>query len=236
MTITTRRPEARTYEPRLKTAPITVLVVDDHPPFLHGVTKLMQEQAGLDVIGTAENGQQAIDLAMDLHPDVVVMDVSLPGVNGIEATREIKSRLPDTVVLVLSAYGYHPYVEAALQAGANGYLLKTLPLRRLIDAVRAVYAGELVLEQAAARRAFSSLVSRGHEDSSPTDLTQNEIATLRLSARGLGNKEIAAELGVAVRTVQAYFANIFIKAGVRTPAQAVIRALQDGWLSLDDLA
>lgn len=217
-------------------APIKVLVVDDHPPFLHGVTKLMQEQAGLQVVGTAANGKEAIDRAVILEPDVVVMDVSMPQLNGIEATREIKARVPDTAVLVLSAYGYHPYVEAALQAGASGYLLKTVPLRRLLDAVRAVHVGELVLEQSVAKRAFTSLVSRARDESAPSELSPREIETLRLSARGFGNKEIAAELGVAVRTVQAYFANIFIKTGVRTPAQAVIRALQDGWLSLDDLA
>ena len=216
-------------------APISVLIVDDHPPFALGLRELLGKEPDLLTVGMASNGQEAIRLAAELRPDVVVMDVTMPGTNGIEATKAIKASAPATAVLVLSAHGYYPYVIAALDAGAGGYLLKTVPMRQLISAIRALPAGEAVLEQSIAERLFRSASSSLKGESDSTHLTPREQEVLRLSVLGTSNKEIGKRLGLAERTVQAHFSGIFTKLGVGSRMEAVLRAIKLGWISPDEL-
>lgn len=213
---------------------IRVLVADDHPAFATGFSRLIDEQPDLESVGTAPDGETAVSMALQLHPDVVVMDISMPKLNGIEATRRIKEALPNTAVLMLSAYAYHPYVIAALEARAGGYLLKNAPLRELLNGVRALSEGETVLEQSVSERLFRSL-ARSSGDGSDNTLNEREVEVLRLAARGLSNKQIADKLTCSERTVQAYFTNIFSKLGVASRIEAVLRAFKEGWLTPEEL-
>lgn len=216
-------------------SPLTVLIVDDHPPFAEGLSALLEKQADMTPVGVACDGEEAIHKARDLRPDVVVMDISMPKLGGIEATRTIKAEFPNTAVLALSAHGYYPYVISALDAGAGGYLLKTVPLRELVSAVRALRAGEAVLEQSVAEKLLSTVAGSLRGESSADYLTNRELEVLKLSARGISNREIGGKMGVAERTVQAYFTNIFDKLGVGSRIEAVLQAVKQGWISLDDL-
>ncbi len=215
---------------------ITVLVVDDHPPFAQGFSHLLDEQTDMTSVGIATNGVEAVSLARQLKPDVVVMDISMPEMNGIEATRAIKLELPNTAVLVLSAYGYHPYVVSALDAGAGGYLLKTAPMRDLVNAIRALQAGEAVLERSIAEKLLRSLPgSKRKSGGSTWILTDREATVLRHSLDGASNREIGERMGLSERTIQAYFTAIFTKMGVGSRLEAVLAALKEGWITLDDL-
>ncbi|MEX2599197.1 MAG: response regulator transcription factor [Dehalococcoidia bacterium] len=216
-------------------AVVRVLIVDDHPPFAWGLRELLTKEPDLEPVGMASSGEEAVRLARELHPDVVVMDVSMAGMNGIEATRAIKAEQPGTAVLVLSAHGHHPYVIAALDAGAGGYLLKTVPMRELIGAIRALPAGEAVLEKSVAARLFSSASHSFKGEAESPDLTQRELQVLRLSVRGMSNKEIGQELGLAERTVQAHFSSIFSRLGVGSRMEAVLQAIKQGWITPEEL-
>lgn len=217
------------------TTTIRVLVADDHPPFSQGLVALLKEQPDLDPVGIASDGLEAIRLAKELKPDVIVMDVSMPRLNGIEATRRLKSHLPNTSVLVLSAYGYHPYVLSALEAGAGGYLLKNVPLRELMNAIRAVRLGEAVLDQAVAERLLRSLAKPLDGSRFSSSLSPQEVELLRLGAKALSNADIAEELSLSERTVQSYFSGVFDKLGVGSRLEAVLKALKEGWITMDDI-
>jgi NarL family two-component system response regulator LiaR len=214
---------------------IRVLIADDHPPFTAGVMKLLADEPDLVAVGSANDGEEAVRLAQEFKPDVVVMDVAMPKLNGIEATRRIKSELPETSVLVLSAYGYHPYVLAALEAGAGGYLLKNIPLRELLNGIRAVRLGEAVLDQAVAEKILHSLAKPMGGPYASSRLTVKEVEVLRTAARGLSNKEIAQQLFLSERTVQSYFTSIFTKLGVASRLEAVLKALKEGWITMEDI-
>jgi DNA-binding NarL/FixJ family response regulator len=199
------------------------------------LSRLLAEQPDLAPVGIAADGEEAVRLARQLKPDVVVMDIAMPKVSGINATKEIKNELPGTAVLVLSAYGYHPYVLAALEAGAAGYLLKNVPLRELLNAVRALCVGETVLDQTVAEKLLRSLAKPMGSAHAGSHLNPREVEVLRLGAQGLSNIQIAKKLFVSERTVQSHFTSIFQKLGVGSRIEAVLRALKEGWLTLDDL-
>jgi DNA-binding NarL/FixJ family response regulator len=214
---------------------IRVLIADDHPTFTQGLSRLLDEQPDLETVGVAADGEEAVKLARELKPDVVVMDISMPKLNGIKATRQIKTELPDTIVLVLSAYGYHPYVLSALEAGAGGYLLKNVPLRELLNAIRAIRAGETILDQTVAGKILRTLFKPLTSASASPLLTKREVEILQLGARGLSNSEIAKKLFISERTVQASLTGIFQKLGVASRLEAVLQALKKGWLTMDDI-
>lgn len=214
---------------------IRVLVADDHPPFSEGLVRLLAEQPDLIPIGVATDGREAVQLAIELKPDVVVMDVAMPELNGIEATRRIKADLPNTSVLVLSAYGYYPYVLSALDAGAGGYLLKNVPLRELMNAIRAVRVGEAVLAPTVVEKLLRNLGKPSSSSHTSSHLSSRELEILKLSAQGLSNREIAQRLFISERTIQGYFTNLFGKLGVGSRLEAVLRALKEGWLTTDDI-
>ncbi len=213
-----------------------VLISDDHSTFTEGLQRVLGEEQDIQVVGVARNGEQAVKMAKELQPDIVIMDIAMPVLNGIEATRQIKEILPTTAVLVLSAYGYAPYVFSVLEAGAGGYLLKNVPMRELIRAIRALRNGESVFDQEVAEKVLRNLVKswRGGLATS-NQLKPRELEVIRLGAKGLSNDEIAEKLNISPRTVQTHFTHIFDKLEVGSRLEAVLRCLKEGWLLLDDI-
>jgi len=217
---------------------IKVLLADDHPAFREGLSRLLSEQDDLLIVGEAVDGEEAVKLANELKPDVAVVDVAMPKLSGIEATKRIKEVCPDTAVLIVSAYDDQQYVINAIEAGASGYLLKSARVRELAAAIRAVHNDEMIFDSSAARKVFNSMtVSKDEpgtvEPSSP--LNRRELEVLKLAAKGMSNKEIAQELTISTRTVQSHLVNIFTKLNINSRTEAVLRALREGWITLEDL-
>ncbi len=219
---------------------ITVLLVDDHAIVREGTRELIERVPDLEVVGEAGDGEEAVQLAVELEPKVVVMDIAMPRLNGIEATREIKRRLPSTGVLVFTAYDEDQYVFSLLQAGAAGYLLKNARGEDLIMAIRAVATGESVLHPSVARKVIDRLFCSPQmmqetttEVKSP--LSDREQEVLERAAQGMGNREIAEKLYISPRTVQVHLANIFDKMEVGSRTEAVILALRHGWIRMDNV-
>ncbi len=216
---------------------IRIIIADDHVVVREGTRELLRNEVDMDVVGEAGDGEDAVRLVKELKPDVVIMDVAMPRLNGIEATKQIKAILPSTAVLVLTAYEYDQYVFALLEAGAAGYLLKDVPAQTVIEAVRAVHAGESVLHPVVARKAldrFVRVADKGvdHRVQLPTG---RELEVLRLAATGRSNKEIGSGLGLSVRTVQSHLCNVFNKLNVGSRTEAVIAGLKNGLLTLEDI-
>ncbi|GAA5511449.1 transcriptional regulatory protein LiaR [Deinococcus carri] len=221
-------PDADT--PETQTRPITLLLVDDHPVVRKGTRELLEGEADLRVVGEAESGEEAIRQARSLTPDVILMDVSMPGMNGIEATRAIKAERPGVGVLVLTSYDDDAYVFALLEAGAAGYLLKNASEDDLLGAVRAVAAGESALHPSVARKVLERFST--HQTPTPPEdaLSPRELEVLRVAATGRTNKEIARDLDISPRTVQVHLANIFSKLGVGSRTEAVLYGIKRGWI------
>jgi NarL family two-component system response regulator LiaR len=218
-------------------AKIRVLLAEDHVIVREGTRELVQHEPDMEVVGEAGDGEEAIQLATKLRPDVVIIDIAMPKLNGIEATKQIKELYPATAVLVLTAYDDDQYIFALLEAGAAGYLLKNVRGRELIDAIRAVYAGESVLHPAITRKVIESFLPAGKpaERRIAEPLSEREMEVIKLAGRGMSNKDIAEELSLSVRTVQAHLGNIFNKLGVGSRTEAVLYALKKGWVALEDL-
>jgi len=219
---------------------IRILLADDHVMLRQGTAEILRKEADIEVIGEADNGQQATDLALRLRPDIVVMDVRMPVLSGIEATRRIREAMPEVQVLVLTAYDDDQYIFSLLQAGASGYLLKTAPVNELVNAIRLVRSGESPLDPSIARKVVvrmagdqGSRIPIGEEGSSIQALTFREQEVLQLLSRGLNNQAIAEALYVSDRTVQAHLTNIFAKMGVSSRLEAVLTAIRRGWLTLE---
>lgn len=217
---------------------ITVLIADDHPVYREGVRRLLEEDKDLQLIGEVNDGEEAVRLTIQLEPHVVVMDIIMPKLNGIEAAKQIKAVLPRTAILMLSAYNYEAYVLNAVRAGVAGFLHKGVRGSELLAAIKTVQAGEPILDPTLAYKVLAHLVSTS--DSShrvPLAYLHNrELDVLQLAAKGMTNKEIAQELIISERTVQTHFANIFRKLNVGSRTEALLHALKEGWLSLEDLA
>lgn len=216
--------------------PIRVLLADDHAVVRKGIREFLEEDGGVAVVAEAADGAEAVRLADELRPAVAVLDVQMPGVNGIEATRQIKAAHPEIRVLILTAYDEDPYVFALLRAGADGYILKNADPDDLVAAVKTVAAGGKVLAPDVAAKVIAQ-VTTGKPAAAAGQvepLTERELEVLRLAAQGLTNKAIAAELGLSDRTVQGHLANIYGKLAVASRTEAVTRALKLGWLVLDD--
>ena len=215
---------------------IRVLLVEDHVIVREGTREFLQREEDMEVVGEAGDGEEAVNLAAELKPDVVVMDIAMPKLSGVEATKQIKALNPSIAVLILTAYDYDQYIFALLEAGAAGYLLKGVKVRELIDAIRAVYAGESVLHPVIAHRVVNRLVSPVPKETQAIEpLSEREMEVLRLAATGVSNKDIAQQLFLSPRTVQVHLGNIFNKLGVASRTEAVLHALRKGWLTLGDL-
>ena len=217
---------------------IKILLAEDHTVVREGTKKLLESQPDFEIVGEANNGEEAVELTKKLHPDVVVMDIAMPKLSGIEATKQIKAIYPGTAILVLTGYDYDEYVFALIEAGAAGYLLKEASGDELINAIRLVVAGEPVLHPRIIRKILDRLrspVEETPETASSEPLTTREMEVLGLASRGMSNAEIADTLYLSVRTVQAHLRSIFNKLGVGSRSEAIVYALKKGWLSLDQL-
>ena len=204
---------------------IRVVIADDHSVVRKGIRDLLSDEDDISVVGEARNGHEAVDLATALQPDVVVMDIAMPELTGVEATRQIRAQTPNVRVLVLTSYDDDPYIYSLLDAGAAGYILKTADSREIVRAVRATAAGQSALDPAVAPR----LIARLTKPAAGGDtLTERELDVLRLLAAGRSTQVIAEELVVATGTVKRHIANILGKMEVDSRLAAVARARELG--------
>ena len=218
---------------------IRILIADDHAFVREGTRRILEQEPDLEVVAEAGDGEEAVKLSCDLKPDVVLVDVAMPRLDGIEATRRIKAQCPAVAVLVLSAYDDDQFIFGLLEAGAAGYLLKSVRGLEIVDAIRAVHAGESVLHPSVARKVLNRFagVSGKQRDKKSLDLlTEREMEVLRMVTKGLSNKDIADGLCLSVRTIQGHLANIFNKLRVSSRTEAVVHALKEGWVTLDDMS
>jgi len=209
---------------------LRILIADDHPLFRKGMRTLLAATIDAEVVGEATTGQEAIELADTLQPDVILMDLQMPGINGIEATRQIVHASPHIRILVVTLFEDDSSVFAALRAGARGYILKDAKEEEIVRAIRAVGSGEAIFSPAIATRLMDFFAAKHpgvSKEIFPT-LTEREREILQLIARGSTNSDIAKQLGLSVKTVNNYVSNIFSKLQVVDRAQAIIRARDAG--------
>lgn len=211
---------------------LKILIADDHAVLRDGLKALVNSQPDMEVVGEAHNGRIASEKALQLRPDVMIMDVSMPELNGIQATEIVKRECPQTNVLALTAYKDKAYVDQLLGAGASGYMLKLAASDELIRAIRTVAAGEVYLGREIAERITESYVrSQMHRaGAQPKELTDREEEVLRLIAQGYSNKEIATQLSISVKTVESHKANLMEKLEITSRTEIVRYAVQRGWL------
>jgi DNA-binding NarL/FixJ family response regulator len=210
--------------------PLRVLIADDHPLFRKGMRALLTATPGTEVVGEATTGQEAIGLAAELQPDVILMDLQMPGINGIEATRQILHTSPHIRILVVTLFEDDASIFTALRAGARGYILKDAKEEEMLRAIRAVGSGEAIFSPAIATRLmdfFAAPRPAAPKEIFPT-LTEREREILQMIARGRTNNDIAKELALSSKTVGNYVSNIFSKLQVADRAQAIIRARDAG--------
>jgi NarL family two-component system response regulator LiaR len=221
-------------------SPSRVVVADDHPLFRFALRRMLDAQSDLEVVGEASGGQEAVELCCRLRPELVLMDVRMPTMDGLEATRKVKEECPRTIVLVLTAVEEPNHLSEALKAGAAGYVLKSASIAEIIDAVRKVLTGESPLDQEVATRLLMRLaqeeVPREEEvqkkdESLPKSLSPREIEVLHLIARGHTNQRIARDLRISVSTVKKHLRSVISKLGVSDRTQAAVRAVELGVLA-----
>ncbi|RIK32515.1 MAG: DNA-binding response regulator [Anaerolineae bacterium] len=209
---------------------IRILLADDHHIVRAGIRQIIESARDMQVIAEAGDGDEAQSLIQKHKPDVAVLDIQMPKASGIEVTRWVRSHLPEVGVLILTAYDDDPYVMAVLQAGANGYVLKTAKTDELIQAVRDVNEGRSALDPNITRKLMSNLFKPA-ETTPINSLTDRELDVLQLAAKGFTNKAIGVQLGISDRTVQGHLAHIFAKLQASSRTEAVMRAVSLGWVS-----
>jgi DNA-binding NarL/FixJ family response regulator len=209
---------------------IQILLVDDHPIVRKGTKEMLEPHPDLLVIGEASDGREALAFVGSTRPDVILMDVSMPGMNGIEATKQIKQHHPSIAVLVLTSFDDDAYVFALLEAGAAGYILKNAREEELIHAIRAVFHGESALHPAIAKKVLNRFSAQPTEIFEGEGLSPRELEVLRAAASGNTNKEIAKVLDISPRTVQVHLANVFSKLNVGSRTEAVLFGIKKGWI------
>ena len=217
---------------------ITVLLAEDHVVVRESIRQFLEREAQLEVVGEAGDGEEAVQMASQLKPDVIIMDISMPKLNGIEATKQIKALQPSAAILILTAYDYEQYIFPLLEAGAAGYLLKDISSRELVNAIETVYKGEAVLHPTVARKVMQRLRQAKVKPSGERALdllSKREITILKMAASGMSNGDIAEKLHLSARTVESHLGSIFNKLGVGSRTEAVIKAMKKGWFTLEEL-
>jgi len=214
--------------------PIRVILADDHQVVRRGIRDFLVESGEIEVVGEAEDGEQAIELIEAHRPDVAVLDIQMPKRSGIEVVRWVREQGYPVGTLILTAYDDDPYLLAALEAGTNGYVMKTAESGEIVKAVLDVCEGKSVLDPVVVRRLMKVVAGSGEPAAPPAELTARELEVLAQTARGLTNKAIGLALGISDRTVQGHLRNIFEKLQVTNRTEAVVRAAQLGLLALPD--
>jgi len=212
--------------------PIRVLLADDHAVVRAGIRQFLEYAPDISVVAEADDGAIARSLIAEQQPDVAVLDIQMPEASGIEVTHWVRANHPAVGVLVLTAYDDDPYVRAVLEAGANGYVLKTASPPEIIQAVRDVHKGKSALDPVIARKLMSQLASRQTEPQYES-LTERELEVLEFVAQGYTNKAIGLQLGISDRTVQGHLAKVYSKLDANSRTEAVMRAVAEGWLAPD---
>lgn len=210
--------------------PIRTLLADDHAIVRAGIRQVLEHAGDIQIVAEASDGEMAQNLIQQCQPDVAVLDIQMPKASGIEVTRWVRANMKNVGVLVLTAYDDDPYVMAVLQAGANGYVLKTASAEELIQAVHDVHEGKSVLDTSIAQKLMTHIFSSS-KATAVEDLTDRELEVLSLAARGYTNKAIGIQLGISDRTVQGHLAHIFDKLQASSRTEAVMRAVSLGWIS-----
>jgi DNA-binding NarL/FixJ family response regulator len=217
----------------------TVIVADDHPLLRDGIVNLLEKEDDFEVVGQASNGEEVVKIVDEKCPDLVIMDIEMPGMDGIDATRQIKASHPEVCVVALTVHDGEEYIAAILDAGATGFLLKTTYGRELVEAIRAAHLGEFILDTEIGDRVFRAFTNRSGSQVPPDikdKLTPRELEVIKLVARGKTNEEIAAPLGISLGAVRNQLSCIFSKLNVGTRTGAIITCLRGGILSLDELS
>ena len=219
---------------RFAESSVRVLIVDDHAIVRKGIRALLSEADGLEVVGEADNGQEAVLRAQETHPDVILMDLLMPGMDGIEATRQITSHQPKARILVLTSFAADNKVFPAIKAGAAGYLLKDSSPEELVRAIRQVHRGEPSLHPTIARKLLQEIARPAELQPAPEALTDREMTVLRLIAQGLSNQDIADQIAVSEPTVRAHVSRILGKLHLASRTQAALYAVREGLTDPDE--
>ena len=208
---------------------VRILLADDHAMLRDGVRMVLEAQPGFEVVGTVDNGEDAVRLVGELRPDIAVLDVAMPEINGLEATRAIRECCPDTAIVILSMHEGEEYLREALRAGAAGYVLKRAAAKELVGAIQAVRRGESYLDPALTRTLISDYVRQVERgDETPDSLTDRELEVLTLVAEGMTNRQIALQLSISIKTVQTHRANLMDKLNLHDRTELVRYAIRRG--------
>jgi two-component system response regulator DegU len=212
---------------------VTVLIADDQTLFREGIKDLLEDEKGITVVGEASTGPEAVAMAKKLKPDVILMDIKLPLMDGVAATRIVRKECPETNVLILSSYEDEAHVTEAIQAGANGYLSKMLPASELVHALKTFTADGVMIPQPIMGKLIQGLRQMGQPgyENAPDSLTATEIKVMSLLGKGNSNKEIASTLDCSVKTIKNHLNSIFQKLSVNNRTEAVVRAIEKGLIS-----
>jgi DNA-binding NarL/FixJ family response regulator len=211
---------------------IKILIADDHPVVREGLIAMLSREADFEVVGEAKDGREAVNKAQELRPDVVLMDLRMPEVDGVEAMRQIRSTMPGIKFIILTTYSDDDYIFSGIEAGARAYLLKDAPREDLFKAIRSVYRGESLIQPVVASKLLDRFSQLSRRTPSGEELSERELEVLCLMAKGAANKEISAELSIAQSTVKTHITNIFQKLGVNDRTEAVTQALKRGLIRL----
>ena len=216
---------------------IKILIADDHPIFREGLCQVLEGENDLEVIARASDGEECVRLAKELVPEIALIDIAMPKLNGLEAAKQIKADLPSIAILILSAYSYESYILASIEMGAAGYILKDTYPRDIVNAIYSIHDGEMIYNLKSAGKILQRLVRREAKDEKDCrNMYNRELNILKMAAEGLTNKEIARKLFISERTVQSHMVNIFRKLKVGSRTEAVVYALSIGLLNLDELS
>ncbi|MCX7905353.1 MAG: response regulator transcription factor [Elusimicrobiales bacterium] len=211
---------------------VTVLIADDQTLFREGLKDLLEDEKGIKVVGEAKTGSEVIEMVKRLKPDVVLMDIKIPEIDGISATKIIREKFPETNVIILSSYEDEAHITEAIQAGANGYLSKMLPASELVNALKTFTSESVMIPQPIMNKLISGL-RQGLNKDCPEALTPTEMKVMSLLGKGKSNKEIAHELKCSVKTIKNHLNSIFNKLGVTNRTEAVVKAIEKGLISPD---